>query len=1200
VTRRDAILRSGERVGHLRILREIGAGAFGRVYLAEDELIGRQVALKVVPLPAGELVRESENRILHEARAVGGLSNPHIVTLFRVHPPGDVPAWMFEMEYMPGGTLADLLEKTGALPAERASAIARGIADALRAAHAAAILHGDLKPGNVLLGPGDGVKLADFGLSRILGDWTLSTSRTAQLAGTPTYMAPEVIAGEHPTPAADAWSLGVLCYRMLTGALPFTGTNLAELFCAIQSSEPRPAPPGVDAHLLGLALGWLRKSPGERLVISRDAFVRGAPPPAVLPPVAPSGREKEARRLRDAVERAGGRAEVVLLSGESGIGKTTLLAQVRDFAAMRGARWVEAAVSPLEGALIPLLEAVRRALAEQGGPRVGDRLGISSGALRSLMTGDGDLAARRRPEAVWALEQALRALAAAGPLVLCIEDVHVADAEDVRLLKHLTSSVPALHAVLLLAGRSHEAGTSTPDPVSELATAQGVDHIPLGPLPREAVGRVLDAAAGCPVEPEIVERVHSMTEGNPLFAQEMVRHLIQVRGVVRQGGSLRPSATFESASLPRRFHDLVAQRVSGLTSEDRALLEAAAVDGRNIDGDALASIVGQPLLTILRRLQHIHREQRLVSPGPDGFRFGSLVQEVVYAELARPLRRALHLAFAEHLEARDPTVRAQPERLADHWERAGQPARARPHLLRAARAAAARLELRRTIGFCERAGFVPGKIGNAEALESAELLLALIWVYHDAGRPDESAAAAERLLEAAAEAGDETLRLRAVVAAAEMRYFSHGLDASDEAALREAAETLPPGTSLGLARYILGIAAKYRGRLEEARTWFERADKAFVAAGNEGRHSSALDQLASVAFRAGRSGDAERLYAEAARVSAQVGRRANASTSEINRALVALHRGRLDGLEAILEESIRVLNLEGARNLAGHASVILARVRYAQGDLRAANAQLDRAFALLGGTTYLPGLASAHQERAHLAGVVGNLDQARTELEAAQGLAARLDDKELVALCATLSSHLCCYEGDAEGAVGAAESAIGIANEMAEPRLSGDLAAWLFEAALYGVHSGSLAVLAPLLSDVERGTTMEVAAALLPAANALATERGGARELRRAAELLDHGPVGDRRAALRACAAWVEAEALRREGDIDAAVVAAARGLERASHLGHVWLSAGLMRLQHRLTGDPATLRRLEQHVGRLCGSREARAGDRLTAFWTR
>ena len=138
-------LEPGDTFGELTVERKLGQGAFGAVYLARDALIGRSVALKVILAQSGR-----HEQILREARLVGQLAHDNVVTLFRVHPPDGSNVWGFEFEFVDGGTLQQVVAEGGAAP-NRALELALGITSGLAAAHRAGVVHGDVKPGNVLI-----------------------------------------------------------------------------------------------------------------------------------------------------------------------------------------------------------------------------------------------------------------------------------------------------------------------------------------------------------------------------------------------------------------------------------------------------------------------------------------------------------------------------------------------------------------------------------------------------------------------------------------------------------------------------------------------------------------------------------------------------------------------------------------------------------------------------------------------------------------------------------------------------------------------------------------------------------------------------------------------------------------------------------------------------------------------------------------
>jgi serine/threonine protein kinase len=225
-----------EKIGRYPVLRKLGQGGFGTVYLARDEALGRQVAIKT-PRAERFVTEESVQRFLDEARLAAGLKHPAIVTVHDVGRQPDGTCYVV-LEFMAGGSLEGLL-KTGPLPPERAVGLMAQIAEAVHYAHKQGLVHRDLKPANVLLDEGGVPHVADFGLA--LHEAT-QRSRAGELAGTPAYMAPEQVRGEahYLDGRTDVWALGVMLYEMLTGRRPFAG-NRRELHDEILHRDPKPA-----------------------------------------------------------------------------------------------------------------------------------------------------------------------------------------------------------------------------------------------------------------------------------------------------------------------------------------------------------------------------------------------------------------------------------------------------------------------------------------------------------------------------------------------------------------------------------------------------------------------------------------------------------------------------------------------------------------------------------------------------------------------------------------------------------------------------------------------------------------------------------------------------------------------------------------------------------------------------------------------
>ncbi|MGY1717858.1 serine/threonine-protein kinase [Blastococcus sp. SYSU DS0552] len=210
--------------GRYRLEAQIGGGAMGTVWLARDELLGRQVAVKqvVFPLGAGERqIDDQRQRALREGRIAARLTHPHAISVYDVVLEDGVP-WLV-MEYLPSRSLAAVLSEEGVLREDQVAQIGAQVADALAATHAAGIVHRDVKPANVLIGRGDRVaglvKITDFGISHARDDVMLT--RTGQITGTPAFLAPEVAQGREMTEASDVFSLGATLYTCLEGVPPF-------------------------------------------------------------------------------------------------------------------------------------------------------------------------------------------------------------------------------------------------------------------------------------------------------------------------------------------------------------------------------------------------------------------------------------------------------------------------------------------------------------------------------------------------------------------------------------------------------------------------------------------------------------------------------------------------------------------------------------------------------------------------------------------------------------------------------------------------------------------------------------------------------------------------------------------------------------------------------------------------------------------
>ncbi|MGH1551315.1 serine/threonine-protein kinase [Streptomyces sp. L7] len=255
-------VRDGRLVGgRYRLLERIGSGGMGTVWRAFDELVDREVAVKQPRLPGDpedEEFQRAAHRLYREARAAARVDHPSAVAIHDVVIEDDQLPWIV-MELVRGESLHELLRRGRLAPAESAR-IGRAVLGALSAAHAVGIVHRDVKPANVLLGPHDRVVLTDFGIAHIQGEESLTAS--GEFVGSLEFIAPERMSGTGAGPASDLWSLGVLLYAAVEGASPFRRTTVESTLGAILSGEP---PEPTRAGPLGpLIVRMLARDPAER------------------------------------------------------------------------------------------------------------------------------------------------------------------------------------------------------------------------------------------------------------------------------------------------------------------------------------------------------------------------------------------------------------------------------------------------------------------------------------------------------------------------------------------------------------------------------------------------------------------------------------------------------------------------------------------------------------------------------------------------------------------------------------------------------------------------------------------------------------------------------------------------------------------------------------------------------------------------
>jgi serine/threonine protein kinase len=252
-------------LGRYEIVAELGKGAMGVVYRANDPMLNRVVAIKTINIREVEQegLAEFETRFYQEARAAGGLNHPNIVIIYDI---GKSESFIYmAMEHIEGSELRSLLSQEIPLPPAQAVDIAAQIAEGLAYAHEHHVVHRDIKPANIIITPKGRAKIADFGIARMRTHE--ARTQTGVIMGSPKYLSPEQVVGKRADFRSDIFSLGVILYQCLTGMAPFSGEGLSSLMYQITNHDPAPPSsinPQVPVMLDYIIAKVLAKSPEAR------------------------------------------------------------------------------------------------------------------------------------------------------------------------------------------------------------------------------------------------------------------------------------------------------------------------------------------------------------------------------------------------------------------------------------------------------------------------------------------------------------------------------------------------------------------------------------------------------------------------------------------------------------------------------------------------------------------------------------------------------------------------------------------------------------------------------------------------------------------------------------------------------------------------------------------------------------------------
>jgi tetratricopeptide (TPR) repeat protein len=749
-----------------QVIRELGPGATGTVHEVYDHERGMRVALETVPeLPADDVAR-----CKREFRALSRFSHPSVIHLYDLI--ADDGQLCFTREIIEGEhllayvcgeaapALAHLLRPdTRPAPSsepvplservdiERLGDTLAQLASALRALHAAGLIHGELTPASVMVTAAGRVVLMDFGLAGALRP---AAGAAHPPAVAPCFVAPEQLEGAPPSPAADWYAFGVVLYLLLTGRLPFPGPTAADLSTQQQHDPPPPGTYATDvpSRLETLCLRLLARDPSQRPTADE---VRAELAHSV-PAVARSRRSARARRDSAADLFVGRSGEIsllhqslarvaehglqcVLIAGPSGMGKSTLAARFAVELAQRhsgpGGPVVlvahchereglayQALASIMDGLCLHLEEVPAAERPELTPRHVGllarlfpvlTRLPEHEHADQSELAATAEL----RTQAVEALRELLAATARPRPLVLIIEDVQFADGDSFELLTSLLwpPAVPGL--LLVLTARADAVAAPAPALARFLDTLsehQGLRRITLGPLStdeQQELAHRLGARQGGKLR--VDENLWRASAGHPLLLAELVRYA-------------RSAPAEDLAVGAPGLEELLWQRASGLDGPGRALLEAVAVMGEPAPLPVLARVAGLAPAERDAALHALTAAQlaRIARTDRDTWLdvYHATVRETVLGRLAPERLRDIHGLAAEAMEG---WPEAPPAALAHHWMAAGAHDKAIDYLIKTARSSESKLALGRAASLYREAATLLDDAPRSPALDAGRV-----------------------------------------------------------------------------------------------------------------------------------------------------------------------------------------------------------------------------------------------------------------------------------------------------------------------------------------------------------------------------------------------------------------------------------------------------------------------------------------------
>ena len=716
----------GENILHYKILEKLGEGGMGVVYHALDTKLDRDVAIKFLP-PHICNDSEEKERFKIEAKAAASLNHPNVSTIYAIEESGDYT--FIVMEFIDGIDLKEKI-KSGHISSSETIDFAMQIADGLEAAHKKGIIHRDIKSQNIMITDEGKVKIMDFGLAKVKGRTKLTKIGT--LVGTVAYMSPEQTKGENVDHRTDIWSYGVLMYELIEGELPFRGEYDQAVIYSILNEDYPPIKKQIHNSfdvLISIINKCLKKNREERFDsffnilaelreskerysdftgnssegVTEFTFQNSIPQKSDLF----IGREYHKKTVKNLIEKIINReGRTLLISGEPGIGKTQLISHAVK-------NYTDSAFNVLYGRCMfnnegglpyhPFVDAIRNNPSHEDDvftnfiTNSNQKRGISISKriplIKTFLNQSSELPQTLlHKEQLWdTILLIFRTIAYDKPLILILDDIQWADKATLDLFSFISRNI--LKNPVLLIG-IHRPPETLPnidtknlvEVIRQLRIEGLIEKIELERLSKDETKNVIcELLDNKLVDDQIIKKIYSQSEGNPLFVYEL-SNLLKDRGQVKCVNDKWQLSLNDNIELvSERVQDVIKQRIEPLDLKLKEILQVASCEGEYFQSDILSGCLNISRIELLKLLQSLEKNNQIIHSENKFYRFDHiLIREVLYDSIIPELKVEYHNMIAGWLIQRFEHDDIYAARIAHHLISSGDEKGAVKFLLKAA------------------------------------------------------------------------------------------------------------------------------------------------------------------------------------------------------------------------------------------------------------------------------------------------------------------------------------------------------------------------------------------------------------------------------------------------------------------------------------------------------------------------------------